>query len=143
MRLHKLKKWIIPISCGLFIILLFQLVLIIGYVPTRSMEPAISKGSCIIGTRIYGELQRGDVVIFNKNGAMVVKRVAGIPGDEVYIVDNKKAVSINQSLDNATRMLTVPEGHYFMLGDYLEDSFDSRYWEDPFISAESIKARLF
>ena len=143
MKIHKLKIWIVPISCGLFIVLLFQYVLMIGYVPTKSMEPAIAKGSYIIGSRIYGELKHGDIVIFEKNRSILVKRIAGIPGDTIYIVDDQKTVSINQSLDGATRILSVPEGHYFMLGDYLEDSFDSRYWEDPFISSGSIKARLF
>lgn len=100
-------------------------------------------------------LARGDLAAFEMNDkakAMVAatrigipsnylnKHVAGLPGD--HIVVNEQGVFINgtqraEGLALAatfgrqpaafTRRLTVPKGHYFMLGD-VRASFDSRYW---------------
>jgi signal peptidase I len=118
----------IPLLCGLLIFLLFRFVLIIGYVPSASMEPAIQSGSYILGLRTHGELQRGDIVVFHLEGRMLVKRIAGVPGDSVYVQETE---------------INVPDGCYYLLGDNPAESRDSRYWEDPFIHERDILARLF
>ena len=130
----------VPLLCGLGVFILFRFVLFLGYVPSASMEPTISTDSLIIGNRLYGELQRGDIVIVERNGTCLVKRIAAIPGDIVYLEDQTLTVSVNVETENATRVLEVPKDSYFMLGDNTTVSIDSRYWENPFISKDCIDA---
>ena len=106
------------------------------------MEPAIKEGSIIFGFRIYGELERGDIVVFEHKGRLLVKRIIALPGDVVYIDDDTADVSVGSELPGATRMLTVPDGSYFVLGDNTDASIDSRCWEDPFITLERIIALI-
>ena len=119
--------WLIPILAALLVSLLFQTVLLIGYVPTASMEPTLEEGSYILGLRPYGDLKTGDIVIFEHEERLLVKRIAASGGEEIA-VDGIRYI--------------VPDGHYLMLGDNAENSYDSRYWEVPYVSEEAIVAKL-
>ena len=130
-----------PALICLVVCILLKTVLFLGYVPSASMEP-IASGSYILGTRLFGELERGDVVIFFQNGRCLVKRIAAVPGDRVAINDITKEAVVNGDLSDATRTLIVPEECYFMLGDNPAVSVDSRYWEEPFIAIDQILARV-
>lgn len=102
----------------------------------------------------FGKPQRGDVVVFvypedrTKN---FIKRLVGMPGDRLSIRDGAVFVNGRRILDPVIRNIyyynrgdfaqegqeiTVPEGHYFMLGDNSGSSHDSRYW--GFIKEEDI-----
>ena len=119
--------WLIPILAALLVYLLFQTVLLIGYVPTASMEPTLEEGSYILGLRPYGDLKTGDIVIFKHEDDLLVKRIAASCGESITV--------------EGIRYI-VPEGHYLMLGDNSENSYDSRYWEVPYVSEEAIVAKL-
>lgn len=125
--LKKLGKWIIPAMAMLFTFILLKYVFLIGYVPTESMEPTLERGSYIIGCRIYSSLETGDIIIFRHNGKLLVKRIAAAEGDIVE--------------QNGTSM-TIPESCYYVVGDNADRSYDSRYWEDPFVKAEDVVAKL-
>ncbi|MDR3239020.1 MAG: signal peptidase I [Clostridiales bacterium] len=140
--MQRKKKWLVPLLCGLAVVLLFRLVFFIGYVPSVSMEPTIQKGSYIFGWRIHGELRQGDIIIFRHEGCVLVKRIAAVPGDVVYLCDADHSVTVNEKTETATRTLTVPDGCYFMLGDNVSDSWDSRYWEEVWIVRSDIVGKV-
>lgn len=135
------RKWMVPMIAAAAVFLLTRFVFLLGYVPTESMEPTLRRGSYIIGTRVYFSLEAGDVIIFEYGGRLLVKRIAAVPGDIVNLEELTYMASMEQPYREET-ILTVPEGCYFVLGDNTENSYDSRYWDDPFVREESIVAKL-
>ena len=126
--LKKSGKWLVPAIAMLLTFILLKCVFLIGYVPTESMEPTLERGSYIIGCRIYSNLETGDIIIFRHDGKLLVKRIAAVEGDMV------ERSGVN---------MTVPKGYYYVLGDNADNSYDSRYWEDPFVSKRDVVAKLF
>ena len=126
--LKKTGKWIFPAIATLLTFILLKCVFLIGYVPSESMEPTLERGSYIIGCRIYSSLETGDIIIFRHDGKLLVKRIAAVGGDAV----ERNGVSI-----------TVPEGCYYVLGDNADNSYDSRYWEEPFVKHQDVMAQLY
>ena len=141
-RLKKrVRGWVVPISLTLFVFVLMKAVFFVGYVPTASMEPTLKAGSYIFGFRNARTLEKGDIIVFHHDGQLLVKRIAGCPGDEIdwRELAFMKTVAIPVWEDPT---IIVPEGCYFVLGDNTQNSWDSRYWKDPFITHQQIVAKL-
>lgn len=107
------------------VFVLFRVVLMIGYVPSGSMEPTLKTGSLILALRIHPEPEVGDIAVFEYGDTLMVKRIAAVGGDRI---------------EHNGEVITVPAGCYYMLGDNSSDSFDSRYWDDPFIPRDDVIA---
>lgn len=125
--MKKYRSTIIPLFCTVLTLIIFKTVLIIGYVPSDSMEPTIHANSFVLGLRLYGELKTGDVIIFQHDGKLLVKRIAATSGESV--------------LHNG-EVLIAPDSSYYVLGDNAENSLDSRYWEMPFVSREDVIGKV-
>lgn len=107
-----------------------------------SMEPTILIGDRVIMSSLStGNLKAGDVVIFEpteSNELPLIKRIAAVPGDEVYVVNNQ--VLVNTKPDaylvkklglfpiNLSYKISIPEDHYYVLGDNRMSSYDSFYF---------------
>lgn len=118
---------LLPVIAALLVLVMFRTVFILGYVPTNSMKPTLEAGSLILGVRIKGSFEVGDVVIFCHGGNLFVKRIAAVGGNVV--------------MHNGINM-SVPEGSYYMLGDNADDSYDSRYWDEPFVPVTTVVAKV-
>ena len=109
------------------ILVLFKTVFLLAYVPSGSMEPTIEKESYIFGIRLLGDLKTGDIVIFEHEDSILIKRIAACPGDEITV-------------DGV--LYQVPDNGYFMLGDNVNRSYDSRYWDEPYVNRNKVMAKF-
>lgn len=137
-----------PMLAVLAALLISQFLVMHTKVPTGSMETTIMPGDHLVVNRIptyYRDPKRGDIVVFQGTEEKLIKRVVGLPGDEVHLIGEK--VYINDILlDESAYIKTsemhpsmtnhypiqfpykVPENHYFLMGDNRGNSYDSRFF---------------
>jgi signal peptidase I len=136
--------WLDTLETILMALLLF---LAINAVTSRvrveniSMEPTLQPGYLLIVNKLaykLGEPQHGDIVVFHYMGDKnedYIKRVIGLPGDEVKIKNG--TVYVNGTALNEPYIMAfptysgtwvVPEESLFVLGDNRNNSSDSHQW---------------
>ena len=122
-----------------------------GVVAGESMSGTLEDGDLIFINKLDFEPCRGDVVILSLpelTRGTVVKRVAAVPGDSIRISDGGEFYvngELTESFPEGTfdvmeRVLS--EGEYFLIGDNLEFSTDSRRANFPRVTKEEIVGRV-
>jgi len=133
-------------------------VIVNAQVPTGSMKNTIMEGDRIFAFRLsylVSKPELYDIVVFrfpDNESKLYVKRVIGLPGDTVEIIDGKVYINgsnvplrddfVLAAAKENYGPYQVPEGHYFMLGDNRDDSQDSRFWATKFVAKEKILGKV-
>ena len=136
------------------VVMLNTFILVNARIPSGSMEKTIMTGDRLFGNRLAymkSDPERYDIVIFkypDDEKRLFVKRVIGLPGETVMIVDGKVYIDGSEEplMDSfcpekpigTFGPYEVPEGCYFMLGDNRQHSNDSRFWDNTFVKKEAI-----
>lgn len=156
---QEILSYIKILAVAVIVAFLFtRFIIVNAQVPSGSMENTILTGDRLIGFRLaylFHEPERGDIVIFkypDDESQNFVKRVIGIPGDVIQISNGHVYVNgeqleenyLREPMNNDGEELTyvVPADSYFMLGDNRNNSKDSRYWTNTFVSKDKIIAKV-
>ena len=125
----------------LVIFLLLQFVFGIHVYHGNNMAPALNDGSLIITYKLDKNIYSDLVVSYKVDYLLDTTRfgrIIGVPGDIINITEEGKyTINGNIPLENIyyntfpdtngiTYPYTVPEGSYFIMNDYREDTNDSR-----------------
>jgi signal peptidase I len=149
------------------IILLVSFVLVFGFVrpfvveafwiPSASMVPTLKYGDRVLVNKFiyrFTEPQRGDIIVFKSvegDGQDLIKRVVGVPGDEIAVRGGKLFVNgepqkepyVNKKYPDRSfyAPTTVPKDHVFAMGDNRANSQDSRIFGP--VPEKSIEGEAF
>lgn len=129
----------------------YQLMLIQG----QSMEPAFHSWQLVVLEKQPEDLCHGDVIAFRCDNlqTVLVKRIVAMPGDTVQVRDgilyvNNSPSEVITTGDGITYAgiaeveLVISEEEYFVLGDNVELSKDSRYSQIGCVQKSDIIGRI-
>ncbi len=139
-----------------FIAFCFQTVTVRG----PSMNPTLIDGETVAINKlayVFSSVERGDIIAIRpmgSDGYFDIKRVIGLPGDKISIVAgrfiiNDKEMEESYDLDpiqspgRLSTPITLGEKEYFVIGDNLGSSEDSRFSTYGNIQMSEIRGKVF
>ena len=104
----------------------------------KSMTPTLAEGEVVVTIKT-SNIQAGDIIAFDLDDKILIRRVIGVGGDEIHIAENGTVSVNNQVLEepyvsqkddgdfDITIPYQVPAEEYFVMGDERTATVDSRH----------------
>ena len=118
-----------------------------------SMIDTLKEGDILLLNKMNKNYKRFDIVVIDNNGTKLIKRIIGLPGENIeyknnsLYINNKyvKDVAVEPTEDFSLEELygykMLPEGYYFVMGDNRDGSSDSRDPRIGLIKKSDIKGK--
>lgn len=103
------------------------------------MLPTLRPGRVLLTRPVSGRLRVGDIVVIAApDGGRLVKRLVAGPGALVRMGAGRLSVNGPRPEGAHVETWRVPAEHWFVVGDNLAESDDSRVWRQPYVSSRAI-----
>lgn len=137
-KVKSILKEVLPFLVLIIVVLLIKWFIVRPVqVKGDSMYPTLEEGDIMllneISYKIHG-IKRFDIVVIDKGDELLIKRVIGLPGEEVEYKDNvlyingevvKEPIDVEDGTTQDFKV-TIQEDYYFVMGDNRTISWDSR-----------------
>lgn len=129
---EKIKELAVYAGIILMVILIRTFLVTPIRVNGPSMNDTLKNGDFMILKKFDKSYKRFDIVVIKTEDDRIIKRIIGLPKEDIEYKDNTLFIDGEELKDNHGKGNTVDfvdycgEGEYFVLGDNREDSTDSR-----------------
>lgn len=148
-RVLVLSVLITVVACALISAFVCQLAVVSG----DSMKPTYHNFEFVLVNKTDKTYKSGDVVAVKlSNGRTIIKRIAGLPDDELQITDGRLYINSEPSASYkdvsfdyagiASEKIKLSDNEYFVIGDNVNQSRDSRYEDVGIIEYDSIIGKV-
>ena len=139
-----------------YVIIVVVVVLFRTYIATPvrvdgdSMKDTLNNNDILILNKLDKSYKRFDIVVVNYNNTKLVKRIIGMPGENISYKDNELYINDKRyedietsrtndfSLEELYALERIPDNYYFVMGDNRGNSLDSRDYRVGLIKKEDI-----
>ncbi len=144
-----------------YVIIIFVVAIIRTFVvtPVRvngdSMYPYLKNEEILILNKLNNNYKRNDIIVAQVNNTKIIKRIIGLPGENIEYKDCNLYINGKKTKDFVTECITddfsleklydyvvIPEGYYFVMGDNRRESSDSRNPDIGLINKNQINGKV-
>lgn len=170
MDLREIKEFLRDAS--IYIITLavvaFIFIFVVSFQPIagNSMHPTLEEGNVLLVSKLFNlfwKPKRNEIVVVNVNGKSYVKRIVGLPGEDIKYLKNVLYINdkpyredfLGEGIETSGFTLddvckedecpdgVIPEGKYLVLGDNRPESEDSRTASFGLVEKSQFKGKAF
>lgn len=133
---NELIDWFKAFLIALVAVLIITQFVVIAKIDGSSMEPTLHDGDHVITAKHFTSIDEGDIIGFDfidtdGSESYHVKRIVGMPGDTVEVVNNQVLVNDEVVIEDGIQQYSdtvydLGDDEYFVVGDNYEVSYDSR-----------------
>ncbi len=159
-EVKKLFKELLPYIIVVVLVILVKAFIIMPVqVSGNSMYPTLHNKDIMLLEKVsvkFSDIKRGDIIVARHEKTKIIKRVIGLPGDNLYVKDNTLYINDKKyeedylmdglitddfTLLGTANVVKIPKGKYFVMGDNREDSLDSRIF--GLVDQNNIEGKAF
>jgi len=149
--MKKILKELYPYVIIVIVVVLFRTFIA---TPVRvdgdSMKDTLHNNDILILNKLDKSYKRFDVVVIDYNNSKLVKRIIGLPGENISYKDNELYINEEKfddietsrtsdfSLEELYDIKKIPNNYYFVMGDNRNNSLDSRDYRVGLVKKEDI-----